>query len=65
MSTVGDTMMSVGISRVHQRVFSTLGDIVEYREYSGGYHDECGDITSTPEGVQYTGGYHDECQGIS
>ena len=32
---------------------STVGGYLEYR---GGYHDKCGDILSTVEGVQYHGG---------
>ena len=50
-------------------VFSTLRNIIEYTggvqysEYTGRYHDECGGIMSTAGCVQYTGGYHDECGG--
>ena len=60
-------MMSVGISQVHQGMFSTLGT----------YHDECGDIMSTvgvfstPEDVMSTlgvfsipGDYHEYNGGI-
>ena len=39
MSTAGDTIMSVG----------------GYHEYTGGYHNKCGDIMSTLKIVQYTG----------
>ena len=41
---------------MHQRVFSKSGDI---KSTPGAHHDECGDIMSTPGGVQYTGGCHE------
>ena len=41
-----------GYHSVHRGVFSTVGG---YHEYSSWYHDECGDIISTPGDVQYTG----------
>ena len=47
----GGTMMSVGDIMSTAGVFSTLGDTMGTL---GGYHDECGDIMSTPEDVQYT-----------
>ena len=43
-NTVIDTMSTA--------MFSTLGDTMSTL---GGYHNECGDIMSTPEDVQYTG----------
>ena len=30
----------------------------------GVYHNECGDIMSTLEGVQYAGGYHEYTGGV-
>ena len=30
----------------------------------GAYHDECGDIMSTPGDVQYTGEYHEYTGGF-
>ena len=44
-----------------------MGGYLEYRggvQYHGGYHDKCGDILSTVEGVQYRGGYHEYRGGV-
>ena len=48
-------MMHVGIPRVHQGMFSTLGDTMS----------TAGDITSTSGDIQYIRGYHDACGGAS
>ena len=63
LSTVGDTLGTVGM-------FSTLGDIMMhvggYLEYRRGIMMHVGDILSTVGDIMiHVGGYHDTCGGIS
>ena len=61
--TGGCSVSTLGWYHEYTGVFSTVGDTMStdglplggYHEYTGGYHDECGDIMSTPEDVQNTG----------